>query len=711
VNASASRVVAGGFDLDSVHARIGYTKPQGTAELTVVQNATDVYSLNADYLLNKVRNELKLNRMQLRFDSTVWASTGPSTVHWGEAGVDVDKLELKNQGIGRIFVDGLIPRSGNANVQVAVDNFAVEDIISLTQSGIDARGLVSFDVKAQGTAENPTFSGSFGTQRFFYNGTSIPEVHGVLSYANQTLTGRADAMREGERSLLFAEGTIPINLAFRGVTGSRLPRDRQIDLAIRADSLPLNLVPQFSQYVTDMRGIAVGDFKINGTLNRPEIAGRLTLDTAQAKITKLGITLKNMSGSVRMLRDTVIVDSLIAYSGGRIAVTGGLGIGSLRAPSFDLKVFANRADVLLNRHGYLKSNMDLAIKGPFSDTHVGGSVRLLDGFLYVPKSDGKKVISAQDPALFSVLDTAVLADRELFPSQSPLLANLRMDVNLQVDRDVFVRSADYNIEVYSDGDLAVHVNRAKQSLVLDGVLLSERGEYRFLSKRFAINRGSATFTNSEELNPTIQVAGGYEVNLPGREAINIRILVGGTLRNPQIALESDAQPPIPQSDLLSYLAFGRSSGSLLQLEGSGLSSGDNVVGRGAELASRQLAAVAVGVLTDQFAGEAGRELGVDVFNISPADVQSDVGSFLRGTEIEAGKYIRSNTFVALQVRPDPAALQRPGILFQHRFPGLKGYSLETSFQPRYLLKDPTLDLQAPNTTSVFSLFLIRNWRF
>ena len=711
VNASAARVVAGGFDLDSVHARIGYTKPQGTAELTVVQNAADVYSVNADYLLNKVRNELRLNRMQLRFDSTVWASTGPSTVHWGEAGVDVDKLELRNQSIGRIFVDGLIPRNGQANVQVAVDNFAVEDIISLAQSDIDARGLVSFDIKAQGTAENPTFSGSFGTQRFFYNGTSVPEVHGVVSYANQTLTGRADAMREGERSLLFAEGTIPINLAFRGVTGSRLPRDRQIDLAVRADSLPLNVVPQVTQYVTDMRGLAAGDFKITGTLNRPEIAGRLALDTAQAKITRLGITLKDVNGSVRMLRDTVIVDSLIAYSGGRIAVTGGLGIGSLRAPSFDLNVLANRAVLLQNRQGYLKANVNLEIDGPFSDTHVGGSVRLLDGFVYVPKSDGKKIISAQDPALFSVLDTAVLADRELFPSQSPLLANLRMDVNLQVDRDVFVRSSDYNIEVYSDGNLAIHVNRAKRSLVLDGVLLSERGEYRFLSKRFAINRGSATFTNSEELNPTIQVAGGYEVNLPGREAINIRILVGGTLRNPQIALESDAQPPIPQSDLLSYLAFGRSSGSLLQLEGTGLSSGDNVVGRGAELASRQLAAVAVGVLTDQFAGEAGRELGVDVFNISPADVQSDVGSFLRGTEIEAGKYLRSRTFVALQVRPDPAALQRPGVLFQHRFGGLSGYSLETSLQPRYLLRNPTLDLQEPNTTSVFSLFLIRNWRF
>jgi hypothetical protein len=65
----------------------------------------------------------------------------------------------------------------------------------------------------------------------------------------------------------------------------------------------------------------------------------------------------------------------------------------------------------------------------------------------------------------------------------------------------------------------------------------------------------------------------------------------------------------------------------------------------------------------------------------------------------------------LNVRPDPSSLLHPGFLIQHRYGGLRGYSLETSLQPRYLLKQPTLDLQTPNTVSVFSLFLIRNWRF
>jgi translocation and assembly module TamB len=346
---------------------------------------------------------------------------------------------------------------------------------------------------------------------------------------------------------------------------------------------------------------------------------------------------------------------------------------------------------------------------------VTGDVRIREGFLYIPPSDNKNLVGQGDPAIFNVLDTAIMADRELFPTQSPLLANLRADVTLRVDRDVFVRSLEANVEVYSDGDLAVHVNRAKETLVLDGVLLSERGEYTFMTRRFDIKRGSATFINSTELNPTLQGTAQYVVKQPNREAINIQIVVGGTLHTPNISLTSDAQPPIPQSDLLSYLAFGQSSSSLVQLEGSGLtngSGGSNLVGAGAALASRQLAGIALGVITDQAAGQAARSLGADVFTITPADVQTDVGNFLRGTQFEFGKYVKSHTFVAINSPLDPKALVRPGVQVVHRFGGLQGYRLETGVDTRYLLREPTLQRdQTVATTSAFGAFLIREWRF
>jgi translocation and assembly module TamB len=715
VNGQAKSVRAAGFALDSVGAKLTYHKPNGTLQIVVNQDNARTYSADAAFTLDKIRNALTLNTLKLQFDTSVWASTGVAAVHWGEAGIDVEKLELRNGVNGRIYVNGFVPKQGNANLDIAVDNLNVADVIALTESGYNATGLISLNIHATGTTDNPQFKGVFSATNLVYNGGTVPEVHGNVDYANQTLTGRAEALRAGSQPFLIAEGTVPINLAITGVTGSRFPTDRQIALNINADSLPLNLVPQFGNYVSNVKGRATGSFKVGGSLNHPQLSGDLALHDGQARVVLAGINLSQIEASIRMLGDTVVIDSVAAYSKGRIVLTGKLGMGALSVPSFDLKLQTQNAQVLNNQRGELRVSANLAMTGPFKDAHVTGDVRIREGFLYVPPSENKTLVGQDDPAIFNVLDTAVMADRELFPTQSPLLANLRMDVNLRVDRDVFVRSLEANIEVYSDGDLGVHVNRAKETLVLDGVLLSERGEYTFMTRRFDIKRGSATFINSTELNPTLQGTAQYKVNQPNREAIHIQIVVGGTLHSPNISLTSDAQPPIPQSDLLSYLAFGQSSSSLVQLEGSGLtngSGGSNLVGAGAALASRQLAGVAIGVVTDQFAGSAARSLGADVFTITPADVQTDVGNFLRGTQFEFGKYIKSHTFVAVNSPLDPKALVRPGVQIVHRFGGLRGYRLETGVDTRYLLREPTLQRdQTVATTSAFGAFLIREWRF
>ncbi len=715
IDARAKQVRALGFDLDSVSGKLTYQKPNGTVEIVVNQDDARNYAANAQFTLDRIRNALTLNNMRLQFDTSVWTSTRVASLHWGRAGVEVDNLELRNRSNGRLYVNGLIPNEGSANLDIAVENLNIEDVIALTQSDINASGLISLDVHGTGTLANPFFKGTFGATNLLYNGTRTPELRGNVEYANQTITGRAEAMREGGRPFLVAEGSVPINLALTGVTGSRFPTDRQIALNINADSLPFDMVPQFSDYLSNIRGQASGNFGVAGTLNRPILSGQFALHNGYARVVPMGINVSNIEASIRMLRDTVVIDSIVGTSKGRIAITGGIGIGSLREPSFDLRLLASDALVLNNHRGELEVSAQLAMVGPYKDPHVTGDVRVRDGFLYIPPSDNKNLIGTGDPALFSVLDTAVAANRELFPSQNPLFANLRMDVNLRVDRDVFVRSREANVEVYTDTDIGVYVNRAKESIVLDGVLLSERGEYRFLTRRFNIKRGSATFINSDDLNPTLQVTGEYEVQQPNREAINIQILIGGTLRTPNISLTSNAQPPIPQSDLLSYLAFGQSSSSLVQLEGSGLTSGggdDNIVGAGAALASKQLAGVAIGVAADEVAGEAARSLGADVFTITPADVQTDVGGFLRGTQFEFGKYLRSRTFLAIKSPLDPAALARPGIQFVHRFGGLQGYRLETGLEARYLLQEPTLARdRGVATTSVFGAFLIREWRF
>ncbi len=715
VSASATNALIAGFEFDTVYARVDHANSRGRAHVTVRQDDLRVYAADGDYVLHTDHSELHLNDLRLQFDTTIWQSVRPSAVQWGGRGVEIEQLELSAGDGRRLYVDGRLPTEGTADLHVVAERFEIGDITALLQTDIDARGLLSFDVRARGTAESPILEGTASAEAFSYQGSSLPQVGGTFTYSDATLTGRFDATREDGTTLVYAEGTVPVNLALAGVTGPRIPLDRQIDLQVYADSFPVGILPQAAEFMTNVTGRTIGEMRIAGTLRRPSIEGEMTIAEGGARIVPLGIRVGSIHGHVRMAGDTIIVDSLAGTSaGGPIRISGGVGVGSFTAPSFDLSLRAQNARLLDNHLGRLSADAELAFYGPFDDTRISGGVRIREGVVYMPEPDDKNVIGADDPALFNVVDTAVAADRELFPAQSPLLANLEVDVRVRVERDVFVRSRDANVEVYTDGDLILYADRAREILTLDGILLSDRGDYTFMQKRFRIRRGAATFVGLSEINPTLQVAGEYEVRLPAREALTIQIIIGGTLLSPRIELRSSAQPPLSQSDLLSYLAFGRSSSSLTQLEGASLTSGSaggTLIGQGAALAVQQLATVAVGMVTDEFAGEAARSLGADVFIITPADVQTDIGNFLRSTEVEFGKYVRPTTFIALQARPDPQSLRRPGFSLDHRFQRLQGYQFRVNFGPRYILFEPTLAQPEPRTRSVFGAFVIREWRY
>ena len=718
IDAQATTVSTAGFFLDTIIAKGSYRKPGGTVSLVAKQGANRAYALNGDFVLNKDRNDVLLNDLNLRFDSTVYRSAKSSRIHFGPSGISIDSLDIRgNRHESGLFVDGNIPKTGAVDLRIGMRNFEIGDVTALLESDVPARGLVSLDARLSGTSEDPRIVAAFGVHDIMYGERAVPEVHGHVDYADQTLRTDVVSNLEGVAPILTAKGTIPINLALSGVTGTRVPTGRALDVRVDADSLPLDRMPEVTDAISNLRGLATAHFTVAGSLDKPVANGQILLENAGMKVATAGIELTDVAASVRLLKDTVVIDSIVARSEGPMRIAGGIGIAQIANPSLDLRVTAREAKVMDDRKvASIYASADVTATGRLNAPRVAGDITVNRGVIFIPEPTGKKVIGSQDPAVFAVLDTTVASNRELFPASSPMLSNLAADVRVTISRDVFVRSRDANVEVYSEGPLHLTVNNRRQRIIIDGVVSTDRGEYRFQSRRFLIRRGSAIFTNSADLNPILQATGEYEVQLAGREPLVIRIVISGTVENPRISLESDAQPPIPQSDLLSYLAFGRSSSSLLQTEGSGLttggSGGGNLVGRAAALAQQQVASAALGTVTDEVAGEAARSLGADVLNIQPADVSPDVGNFLRATQIEFGKYLNERTFLGLEFRPDPQSLKRPGFQLQHRLDAQRQYLIQASLEPRYLLREPTLesDIQ-PQTTSVFGLFLSREWRY
>jgi hypothetical protein len=190
-------------------------------------------------------------------------------------------------------------------------------------------------------------------------------------------------------------------------------------------------------------------------------------------------------------------------------------------------------------------------------------------------------------------------------------------------------------------------------------------------------------------------------------------MIGGTLQRPKVVLQSDAQPPRTQSELLTLLAFGGPATSLTQPEGSSLASTGQpggLVGQGAKLAMTRLEGMAVGVAFEQLQLQAGRALGADQFYITPGDAPelaaggSGISNFVQSTRVEAGKYLNSRTFLTVQ-----AYNLRPGARLEYRANPAWLYSVYT--QPQVLLRPPSLDEQPTATLGSFGVQILRLWRF
>lgn len=683
-----------GFAFDSTRFKGRYARGAGDIELAVYPGDTAEYRVNAAYVLHAGEGEVHLNDIRLRFDSTAWASTRASTIKWRGQGLTIDSLELRNnagRGGARIFVNGEIPDCDPGRIEVAIDSLRLAPWITLLQSDVIADGIATFSGVMTGTRASPTITATLVIGDPSYKGVAFPGIHSRMEYANRTLTLDSHMRRAAGSDLARVTGTLPIDLSLGDSVKTRL-LDSPIALTIEGDSIPLSPLAEFTDAVTSVNGRAFGRIEVAGTWKSPRMTGGVGIDAPSVGIAAVGVIVSSVKGRLRVTGDTLVIDSLAGYSQGPVKARGTIVLAELDNPVLNVAFEASRARVLGDERGRLTADANLRATGPINSMVVSGSLLIRNGVIYIPDPEKLDVINTADPAIFAVVDTATARGLDVAPP-SEFRKNLRLNVTVEARRSVFARSADANVEVY--GNLALRMDPSTNGeLAVTGSLYTDHGFYTFLGKRFDVTRGSARFTGEADPNPILQILATHEVRQAGRAPLDIRVILGGTLKQPTVSLESDAQPKLSQSDLIAFLAFGQSSSGLLQFTGTGLEGGgqggSSLAGNVAALAQRQLASVAVGALVDEAKRDLTSATQADVLNITPAELPTDIslGAFqtvLKGTELEIGKYTGRNTFVLGRVR---TSLAIPGALVERRV-GRK-IMLRGSFETRFLPERPTL---------------------
>lgn len=738
VSARVDTVLAGGIRL--VHAA-GLTRFDSPGAMTFAAEALAVNGPRLD-LAGSVAptptgSAIVLDSARLAVEGDAYRLTAPSTITVDSSGVAIDSLTLRHGERGWLSVRGALPLEGPVNFLAAADSLSIRDLASLVQLPDTASGRARFEWRTSGTRAEPLISIDGRFEDASYGGTRFELLRAQANYNDRRLVADLGLYRGGKRAVV-ANASLPLDLAL--LPGRRRLLTDSLSGNIRTDSVDLSVVEAFSSHLQRATGTVLANVDVAGTWRQPVLTGRLAVGNGSVGLANLGIRLQRVNAEIALTGDSLHVRRLSMASGAdrergdTASLTGWITFADLLDPEFDLTLAARnfhaidlervaRIDISTGRTAPLR------LTGARQSAVLAGTVTIDRGIIAIPELVEKNLIDLSDPDFRDVVDTSFGRSAALLPdAPDALVQNMRLDnVRLGIGEDVWLRSSEANIKLAG----ALNVTRGRRGgfasdgqLALEGTLTAERGTYTLnlgiVRPDFAVERGTLRFFGEPEVNPTLDIRAIHTVRGAGRANrpdVRIRVTIGGTLAQPSLLLSSADDPPIPESDLFSYLVTGEPSFALgaegEQYRGTAASLGLRF---GSSIASSWLSG---GGLFDyvqiQTAGVSGEQAG----NVL---TRSGAASIFSNTRVGLGWQVGDRTFVTANAglcQLDPKAgsragdtnfLDNVGARIEHRFN--HGFSLEMGYEP------PTTSLTCNDATGTvqqipkqFGFDLFRSWRF
>lgn len=685
---------------------VDYRRPGGRAAVEVARDDRQDYRARGRFELLDGGAAVHLDEMALRFEPARWILEEPATVEWSGEGLRVRNFRLARPDDDpmRIAADGVLPVRGEADFDLRVERLRLERLMELVQSEEEVEGALDLELRVRGSARRPTATASLLVDSLRFRNVTMSRVEGAVGYRDRRAEGSLRAYREGAVAARV-QGMVPVDLGLEA-PDDRIP-DEEMDVKVAVEAFPAVLLATVTDAVTEVQGMVSGEVGLRGTIARPETSGRFLVEDVAFRIPALGIRPTNVSGSFDLVDGESVRVDLVGRARGSVRIRGTVNPAPLTDPAFDLTIEADGFQAVDRRdlRGRLGGRVDLT--GTYRSPVVTGSARVQEGLLRIDELErSADVVDLSDPRFFDVVDTTFASTVSgLRDSENPFMRNLQLDVDLQVQRDTWLRGRDMNVEMR--GDLVINWNRTTGDLVLTGQLNAVRGTYSTFQRQFQVTEGTIEFVGTPGLNPNLSISAATRIRTGEGEQLSIGASVSGTLLEPRVSLSSDAQPPIAESDLVSYLLFGRPSYTLAQGESQALQgAAERLVG--------YAGSIGLGALAQQL-GSAAQEAGVDYFAISQApsadrEESNGLGGTAAATQVEAGWYLRQNVFVSMLVRPLSSRAPIAGVRADWQLGDV--WTVEGFVEDRFS-RDPVVgfDELGYGLAPIFGFFLYRDWGY
>jgi translocation and assembly module TamB len=302
-------------------------------------------------------------------------------------------------------------------------------------------------------------------------------------------------------------------------------------LDLHADGhLNLRLLQTFNPGMVSS-GTTTLTLDVAGTVNQPQVRGRLDIADGGISFTDLPNGLSRINGRLVFARDRMQIENLTAHTGGGELNLGGF-ITYRSGVYFDLT--ASGRDVRLRYPPGVSAsaNADLRYTGSAKSSQLSGDVTITR-FSVNPRFDFAQYLALSKAPINSSI-------------RNPFLDNMRLDVHVLSTPELRVETSLAKLS----GDVNLRLRGTVTNPVVLGRVNIVEGDIFFNSTKYRLERGDISFSNPLVIQPVVDVEMGARVR-----GYDITIGFHGPVDHLSVTYRSD--PPLPSGDIVALLAFGR----------------------------------------------------------------------------------------------------------------------------------------------------------
>ncbi len=505
--------------------------------------------------------------------------------------------------LARFALGGSVSEDRLRKLQVRAQDLDARRLGRLLGTPTALGGKLEFDLAFDGPIAAPLASGSLDWRAPRLGTVALDALALQLQPDTAALHATLDLQLGGSR-ILWVEAELPRE--FSPADAGTLLSDPRFRASLVADGTDLGvLAPLLPVTLVDPAGRASGRVQLQGAAGGPRVDGWLEVHEAGVRARVLGERLEPIEGRFRFEGDRVVVEHMaIQQTEGRAQLDGSL---ALFDPSQSARLALRFEDFAVRRPPLLQTRIfgDTTLSGSLAEPLVEGDLRFERLDVHVPPAGNRALKEIRIVAGPERPDdpTRISEDRE---SSEWWLAT-RIDVRAEVAPGARVEGSGAVLRV--EGVLRIEKQRDGEIHYTGGAEVTQ-GNYTIHGRRFEVETGQAALTGGTEVDPFLNVEATTRVR-----DVKLIVRITGPASNPKVAF--DGVPPMPESEVLSYLLFGRASGELGVEQQQAVSTA--ALSYAAGMASQELS----GIL---------RRVGIDTFDVRP-------GADGTTTQVGVTKYI------------------------------------------------------------------------